>query len=89
MLKDGVVHDSVIVVSAATEKVTRLPSAERVLHSGRLDDQLLRHAGDAAAKEAILLSDAHGSAAYKRELLRVHLGRAVRQAADGTGARQL
>jgi carbon-monoxide dehydrogenase medium subunit len=68
--------------------VTRLPSAERVLHSGRLDDQLLRHAGDAAAKEAILLSDAHGSAAYKRELLRVHLGRAVRQAADGTGARQ-
>jgi carbon-monoxide dehydrogenase medium subunit len=88
MLKDGAVHDSVIVVSAATEKVTRLPSAERVLHSGRLDDQLLRHAGDAAAKEAILLSDAHGSAAYKRELLRVHLGRAVRQAADGTGARQ-
>ena len=88
MLKDGAVLDSVIVVSAATEKVTRLPSAERVLHSGRLDDQLLRHAGDAAAKEAILLSDAHGSAAYKRELLRVHLGRAVRLAADGTGARQ-
>jgi carbon-monoxide dehydrogenase medium subunit len=88
MLKDGAVHDPVIVVSAATEKVTRLTSAERVLHSGRLDDQLLRHAGDAAAEEAILLSDAHGSAAYKRELLRVHLGRAVRQAVDGTGARQ-
>jgi aerobic carbon-monoxide dehydrogenase medium subunit len=88
MLKDGAVHDPIVVISAATEKVTRLPSAERVLHSGRLDDALLRHAGDAAAKEAVLLTDAHGSAGYKRELLRVYLGRAVRQAADGTGAHQ-
>jgi aerobic carbon-monoxide dehydrogenase medium subunit len=49
---------------------------------------LLLHAGDAAAKEAVLLTDAHGSSGYKRELLRVYLGRAVRQAADGTGAHQ-
>lgn len=88
MLKDGAVHDPIVVIGAATEKVTRLPSAERVLHSGRLDDALLLHAGDAAAKEAVLLTDAHGSAGYKRELLRVYLGRAVRQAADGTGAHQ-
>jgi carbon-monoxide dehydrogenase medium subunit len=88
MFKDGAVHDPVVVVSAATEKVTRLSSTERALHSGRLDDQLLRRAADAAAKEAILLTDAHGSAAYKRELLRVYLGRAMRQAADGAGARQ-
>ncbi|HEY2243252.1 MAG TPA: FAD binding domain-containing protein [Xanthobacteraceae bacterium] len=88
MLKDGAVHDPVVVVSAATEKVARLPNAERVLHSGRLGDALLRHAGDAAAEEAILLADAHGSAGYKRELVRVYLGRAVRQAADGAGAHQ-
>jgi aerobic carbon-monoxide dehydrogenase medium subunit len=88
MLKDGALHDPVVVISAATEKVTCLPSAERVLHGGRLDDALLRHAADAAAKEAVLLTDAHGSAGYKRELLRVYLGRAVRQAADGSGAHQ-
>ncbi len=88
MLKDGAVHDPVVVVSAATEKVTRLSATEQVLHSGRLDDALLRHAGDAAAKEAVLLTDAHGSAGYKRELLRVYLGRAVRQAAGGAGAQQ-
>jgi aerobic carbon-monoxide dehydrogenase medium subunit len=87
-LKNDAVHDPIVVVSAATEKVTRLNGTERVLQSGRLDDKLLRHAGDAAAKEAILLSDAHGSAAYKRELLRVYLGRAVRQAAQATGIRQ-
>jgi aerobic carbon-monoxide dehydrogenase medium subunit len=86
MLKHGALHDPVVVVSAATEKVTRLVAAEQVLHNARLDEQLLRRAGDAAAKEAILLTDAHGSAVYKRELLRVYLGRAVRQAADGAGA---
>jgi len=86
MLTDDAVHDPVVVVSAATEKVTRLRSAEQVLHNARLDDQLLRRAGDAAAKEAVLLTDAHGSAGYKRELLRVHLGRAVRQAAEGSKA---
>jgi len=80
MLNDSVVRDPLVVVSAATEKVTRLVDAERVLHGARLDDLLLRHAGDAAAREAIILPDAHGSAGYKRELLRVYLGRAVRQA---------
>ena len=85
-LKHGALADPVVVISAATEKVARLAGAEQVLHNGRLDDVLLRHAGDAAAKEAILLTDAHGSAGYKRELLRVYLGRAVRQAANGAGA---
>jgi carbon-monoxide dehydrogenase medium subunit len=89
VLKDAAVHDPVVVVSAATEKVTRLGSAEQVLHGGRLDDRVLRRAGDAAADEAVLLTDAHGSAGYKRELLRVYLGRAMRQAADGgAGAHQ-
>ncbi len=88
-LKDGAVHDPIVVVGAATEKVTRLHGVERLLQGGQLDDRLFRQAGDAAAKEAILLSDAHGSAAYKRELLRVHLGRAMRQAVHaGAGANQ-
>jgi carbon-monoxide dehydrogenase medium subunit len=88
-LNDGTIRDPIVIVSAATEKVTRLIDAERVLHGGRLDDRLLRHAGDAAAKEAVILADAHGSAGYKRELLRVYLGRAVQQAIDrGAGLRQ-
>jgi carbon-monoxide dehydrogenase medium subunit len=88
-LNDDTIRDPIVIVSAATEKVTRLTDAERVLHGGRLDDRLLRHAGDAAAKEAIILADAHGSAGYKRELLRVYLGRAVQQAIDrGAGLRQ-
>ncbi len=81
-LQDRTLRDPIVVVSAATEKVTRMKAAEKVLQGAAPDDAALRRAGDAAAEEAEILSDAHGSAPYKRELLRVYLRRAVRQAID-------
>lgn len=78
--RDGTVRDPVVIVSAATEKVTRMDAAEKALQGTAADDAALRRAGDAAANEVQTLSDAHGSAPYKRELLRVYLRRAVRQA---------
>ncbi len=69
-----------IVVSAATEKTMRLSGAESVLADSRIDDAVLRRAGDAAADEAETVSDIRGSAAYKRELLRVYVARTIRQA---------
>jgi aerobic carbon-monoxide dehydrogenase medium subunit len=69
-----------VVVSAATEKATRLKSAEQVLAGASADDKTLARAGDAAAAEAECVTDVRGSAAYKRELVRVYVGRAVRQA---------
>jgi aerobic carbon-monoxide dehydrogenase medium subunit len=83
-LKDGAMRDPIVVVSAATEKVTRMTAAEQALQSAPPDDATLRRAADAAAGEVETLSDAHGSAPYKRELLRVYLRRAVRQALDQT-----
>jgi carbon-monoxide dehydrogenase medium subunit len=85
-LRDGALRDPIVVISAATEKVTRLAAAEQLLQGAPPEDAVLRRAGEAAAAEAAILSDAHGSAAYKRELLRVYVGRAVRQALSG-GAR--
>jgi aerobic carbon-monoxide dehydrogenase medium subunit len=79
-LKDGAMRDPVVVVSAATEKVTRMSGAEKILQGAPAEDAVLRRAGDAAAEEASILADAHGSAAYKRELLRVYLRRGVRRA---------
>ena len=82
--EDGALRDPVVIVSAATEKVTRMAGAEKVLQGAAPDDATLNRAGEAAVAEASILADAHGSAAYKRELLRVYLRRAVRQAlADG------
>jgi aerobic carbon-monoxide dehydrogenase medium subunit len=79
-LKDNAMSSPIVVVSAATEKVTRMATAEAILEGAAPDDAVLNRAGDAAAAEASILADAHGSAAYKRELLRVYLRRAIRQA---------
>jgi carbon-monoxide dehydrogenase medium subunit len=76
----GVVRDSRIVIGAATETPTRLAAAEAVLRGAAIDDAILRRAGEAAAAEAAIVSDQHGSAAYKKQLLRVGLGRAARSA---------
>ena len=82
---DGAAIKSVrVVVSAATPKATRLKSAEKVLTGATVDDKSLKAAGDAAVAEAEIIGDARGSAAYKRELLRVHIGRAVRAALGGS-----
>jgi carbon-monoxide dehydrogenase medium subunit len=78
--RDGWIQEAKIVVSAATEKVTRLSEAEKVLTGATPDAKTVRRAGDAAVAEVSFLSDAHGSAPYKKELLRVYLGRAVREA---------
>ena len=75
-----------VVVSAATEKATRLTSAENVLADGVIDDATLARAAEAAAAEAEIIPDVRGSAPYKRELLRVYLKRAVRQACGVNGA---
>jgi carbon-monoxide dehydrogenase medium subunit len=85
-LADGAIRDPIVVVSAATEKVTRMTVAEKVLQGAAPDDAVLKRAGDAAVDEASILSDAHGSAPYKRELLRVYLRRAVRQALSESAA---
>jgi carbon-monoxide dehydrogenase medium subunit len=73
-----------IVISAATEKAMRLPEAEAALE-GAEDAAAFRRAGDAAADTAELMSDAQGSAAYKKQLVRVYVERALKAAASGQG----
>jgi aerobic carbon-monoxide dehydrogenase medium subunit len=83
-LEGNTIKDPCVVVSAATEKVTRIASAEKELQGAKVDtdDAPLNRAGEAAVAEANILSDAHGTAPYKRELLRVYMRRAVRQAIE-------
>jgi carbon-monoxide dehydrogenase medium subunit len=73
------IREARIVVSAATAKATRLAQAEAILLEGAADT-VLRHAAEAAAAEVEVIADHHGSAAYKRQLVRVHVERAVRKA---------
>lgn len=69
-----------VVASAATPMAVRLKGAESALAGKTVDDKALKAAGDAACDEAEMVADVRGSAPYKRELLRVYVGRAVRAA---------
>jgi carbon-monoxide dehydrogenase medium subunit len=75
-----------LVASAATDKTTRLRSAEAVLVGGSITDRLLKQAGEAAVGDVEFIADIRGSVPYKRELMRVFVRRAVRAAVDRTGA---
>jgi carbon-monoxide dehydrogenase medium subunit len=83
----GTVREASVVVSAATETPTRLPGVEQALRGGRTGDALWRQAGEAAAKDAQLISDGQGSAAYKKQLLRVYVARALAAALQADGGR--
>jgi len=79
------VRDARLVAGAVGDVPARLAAAEGVLRGARIDDALHARAGAAAAAEAAVIADSHGSSAYKRELLRVCLARAVRQALQEGG----
>jgi aerobic carbon-monoxide dehydrogenase medium subunit len=80
------IKSAALVVSAATEKPIRLKASEAVLVGTEASDAVLRRVADAAVDEVDILDDVRGSAPYKRELLRVYVGRAIRQALSGNGA---
>jgi carbon-monoxide dehydrogenase medium subunit len=71
-----------VAVSAATERPVRAARAEAVLTGEPLNPQTFAHAADAAADEVEPLADVRGSAAYKREMVRVHVRRALAQALE-------
>jgi carbon-monoxide dehydrogenase medium subunit len=82
-VEDGIMRDVRIAIGAATEVAMRLSATEAWLTGRRIDEAVLREAGRAAAFEAPVVADHHGSEAYKRVLVEVHLGRALRQALAG------
>ena len=55
-------------------------TAEAVVVGERLSESVLQAAGDAAKRQVDPLSDHRGSAAYKREMTAVMVGRALTQA---------
>jgi aerobic carbon-monoxide dehydrogenase medium subunit len=77
---EGIVAESRIMVSAATEKLTRLAAAEAALTGADPGDRAFKNVAQAAAAETETIDDARGSAEYKTELLRVYVRRALGEA---------
>lgn len=69
-----------VFIGAATDRPMRLRQAQLVLEQRGLGDAALRAAAEAAMVEAPLIGDAHGSAGYKSQLLKVALPRAIQGA---------
>lgn len=77
-VEDDAVRETRVLVSAATERPTRLAAVEAVLRGASVEDLPLDRAAEAARDEVRVVADARGSAAYKRELVGVYVTRAIR-----------
>jgi len=62
-----------IFIGAATDRPLRLVQAEAAVAGEAWTEALARRAAEAAAGEAVLVPDSHGSVEYKQALLRAHL----------------
>jgi carbon-monoxide dehydrogenase medium subunit len=81
-VQDATVRAARIVISAAVDRPTRLGAVEALLQGAVVDDALIARAGALAASDAKPIADQHGSGAYKKQLIRVYVGRALAQALE-------
>ncbi len=72
-------REASIVVSAATDRPTRLAAVEAILKGRDITEKVLEEASR-AAREIDIEGDLHGAAAYKKHLIGVYLKRAVNEA---------
>ena len=74
------ISEARIAVSAATDRPLRMAAAERLLINAPPTQQSFSKAADAVADEVRPISDLHGTASYKREMVRVYVRRALEHA---------
>jgi len=82
----GRIADARVAVSAATDRPMRVSGAEAALAGAEATEAAFARAGDAAAQEVEPLADIRGSATYKREMVRVHVRRALERALHAQSA---
>jgi len=79
---DGTIDTARVALTAVDITNARSPGAEAVLEGESPSADLLREAGEAAADESNPESDEHGSADYKRNMVRVLTQRALADAVE-------
>jgi carbon-monoxide dehydrogenase medium subunit len=77
---DGVCQDIRITLGASAPTPMRAKKAEAVLKGKRITDALLKEAGKAASTEAEPISDIQASEEYRRELVKILVGRVAKEA---------
>ena len=69
-----------VAVSAAADRPLRIASAEALLLNSEPGPEVFSKAAAAAAEEVQPIADLHGTVAYTREMVRVHVRRALERA---------
>jgi carbon-monoxide dehydrogenase medium subunit len=83
VMLDGQKREASVVVSAATDRPTRLAAVEKILAGKEMSESILDQAAE-AARSIDIEGDLHGSAAYKKHLIGVYLKRAVNEARNAS-----
>lgn len=78
--KDGICEDVRLGLNSVAPIIVRAKQAERALRGKKIDAAALREMGEIAATEVDPMDDNRGSAAYKRELVKVLVPRAAQEA---------
>ena len=76
----NVITEARVAISAATDRPVRVTAVERLLIGSAPTPHVFSRAADAAADEIQPIADLHGTASYKREMVRVHVRRALENA---------
>ncbi len=77
---DGVCRDARIVLGACAPIPMRAKQAEEALRGKKITDRLLKEAGQKASEEAEAVSDISASEEYRRQLVKVLVGRMGKEA---------
>ena len=80
---DPAKREASVVVSAATDRPTRLSAVESLFRGKEITENLLSQAAE-AARSIDIEGDLHGSAAYKKHLIGVYLKRAVHESRNAS-----
>ncbi|MFH1123596.1 MAG: xanthine dehydrogenase family protein subunit M, partial [Pseudomonadota bacterium] len=78
----GVCHDAKIALGAVATVPMRAREAEALLKGKTLSREIIDQAAERASREASPVTDIRASEGYRREMVRVLTGRAIRQAID-------
>jgi carbon-monoxide dehydrogenase medium subunit len=79
-MEGNICRKACIALGAVAPTPLRAKKAEEVLTGKEITDDLLEEASSAAAEESKPISDIRGSEEYRRDLVRVLTGRALRKA---------
>jgi carbon-monoxide dehydrogenase medium subunit len=77
---NGICEDIRIGLNSVASTIVRAASAENVLRGQEISDARLKEMGEMAAAEVDPMDDNRGSAEYKREMVKVLVARAAREA---------